>query len=196
MDDIGTLILALIALVAMSAFFSASETAYTSLNRARLKSMAHGGDRRAERALALSEDYDRLLSGILVGNNIVNILSASLATVLFVRLVGGAGVSLSPASCFSLGLNLKYAHQQLLQDYTLSAINADIFAQFHWKAFNLAAGIVGLGPKIWAATDKVKYSLPASVKLAADYVFSFDFLSLQLAMDADYYFSKNNWRQQ
>ncbi len=97
MDDIGTLILALVALVAMSAFFSASETAYTSLNRARLKSMAHGGDRRAERALALSEDYDRLLSGILVGNNIVNILSASLATVLFVRLVGGAGVSLSTA---------------------------------------------------------------------------------------------------
>ena len=103
----------------------------------------------------------------------------------------GGGVSLSPASCFSLGLNLKYAHQQLLQDYKLSAFNADIFAQFHWKAFNLAAGIVGIGPKIWAATDKVKYSLPASVKLAADYVFSFDFLSLQLAMDADYYFSKN-----
>ena len=97
MDDNGTLILALIALVAFSAFFSASETAYTSLNRARLKSMANAGDRRAERALALSEDYDRLLSGILVGNNIVNILSASLATVLFVRLVGGAGVSLSTA---------------------------------------------------------------------------------------------------
>ena len=97
MDDNGTLILALIALVALSAFFSASETAYTSLNRARLKAMANNGSRRAERALALSEDYDRLLSGILVGNNIVNILSASLATVLFVRLVGGAGVSLSTA---------------------------------------------------------------------------------------------------
>ena len=97
MDDNGTLILALIALVAMSAFFSASETAYTSLNRARLKAMANGGDRRAAKALALSEDYDRLLSGILVGNNIVNILSASLATVLFVRLVGGAGVTVSTA---------------------------------------------------------------------------------------------------
>ena len=97
MDDNGILILSLIALVALSAFFSASETAYTSLNRARLKSMANGGDRRAEKALKLSEDYDRLLSGILVGNNIVNILSASLATVLFVRLVGGAGVSLSTA---------------------------------------------------------------------------------------------------
>lgn len=97
MDENSTLILALIALVAMSAFFSASETAYTSLNKARLKSMANGGDRRAARALKLSEDYDRLLSGILVGNNIVNILSASLATVLFVRLLGGAGVSVSTA---------------------------------------------------------------------------------------------------
>ena len=98
MDSNGTMILALIALVALSAFFSASETAYTSLNRARLKSMANGGSRRAERALRLSEDYDRLLSGILIGNNIVNILSASLATVLFVRLLGGAGVSVSTAA--------------------------------------------------------------------------------------------------
>ena len=97
MDGNGTLILALIALVAMSAFFSASETAYTGLNRARLKNMAQSGSRRAERALALSENYDRLLSGILVGNNIVNILSASLATVLFVNLLGGGGVSVSTA---------------------------------------------------------------------------------------------------
>ena len=97
MDENGTLILALIALVAMSAFFSASETAYTSLNRARLKAMVNGGNRRAAKVLAMAEDYDRLLSGILVGNNIVNILSASLATVLFVRLLGGAGVSVSTA---------------------------------------------------------------------------------------------------
>ncbi len=97
MDGNGTLILSLIALVALSAFFSASETAYTSLNKARLKNMAANGDRRAEKALKLAEDYDRLLSGILVGNNIVNILSASLATVLFVRVIGGAGVSVSTA---------------------------------------------------------------------------------------------------
>ena len=97
MDENGTLILALIALVAMSAFFSAPEAAYTSLNRARLKAMVNGGNRRAAKVLALAEDYDRLLSGILVGNNIVNILSASLATVLFVRLLGGAGVSVSTA---------------------------------------------------------------------------------------------------
>lgn len=95
MDDNAALTLSLIVLVIMSAFFSASETAYTSLNRARLKGMANEGNRRAARVLALAEDYDRLLSGILVGNNIVNILSASLATVLFVRVFGGAGVTIS-----------------------------------------------------------------------------------------------------
>ena len=97
MDGNGIYILALIVLVAMSAFFSASETAYTGLNRARLKNIAQSGSHRAEKALALAENYDRLLSGILVGNNIVNILSASLATVLFVRVLGRGGVSASTA---------------------------------------------------------------------------------------------------
>ena len=97
MDSNGTLVLALIALVVLSGFFSASETAYTSLNRVRVKSLANAGNRRAERVLRLADRYDKLLSGILIGNNIVNILSASLATVLFVRLIGGAGVSVSTA---------------------------------------------------------------------------------------------------
>ena len=97
MDSNGTLILSLIVLVAFSAFFSASETAFTSLNRVRVKNLAANGNRRAEKALALAENYDKLLSGILVGNNIVNILSASLATVLFVNLLGGQGVSVSTA---------------------------------------------------------------------------------------------------
>lgn len=95
MDSNATLIASLFVLIAASAFFSASETAYTSLNRVRVKNMAASGDKRAEKVLALSEKYDKLLSGILVGNNIVNILSASLATVLFVNLMGSSGVSLS-----------------------------------------------------------------------------------------------------
>ena len=95
MDSNATLILVLIILVILSAFFSASETAYTSLNRVRVKNMAGSGNKRAEKVLFLSENYDKLLSGILVGNNIVNILSASLATVLFTNLIGTAGVSVS-----------------------------------------------------------------------------------------------------
>ena len=97
MDSNGTIVFFLIVLVAMSAFFSASETAYTSINRVRVKNLASAGNRRAEDVLRLAENYDKLLSGILVGNNIVNILSASLATVLFVSLMGSRGVSVSTA---------------------------------------------------------------------------------------------------
>lgn len=82
--------------IMMSAYFSATETAFSSLNRIRLKNMAEKGNRRADLVLKMSENYDVLLSTILIGNNIVNIASASLATVLFVRLLGDeAGASIS-----------------------------------------------------------------------------------------------------
>ena len=82
-------------LVALSAFFSSTETAFSSLNRTRLKNMADHGDRRAEATLALAERYDELLSTILVGNNVVNIALSSIATLFFINLIphGGAGVS-------------------------------------------------------------------------------------------------------
>ena len=90
MDDGSTfMIAALIVLIGLSAFFSAAETAYNSLNEIRLKSKADDGDEKAARTLALVERYDSLLSTILIGNNIVNIGASSLATVLFTRLVGG-----------------------------------------------------------------------------------------------------------
>ena len=91
----GILIGTLLVLVALSAYFSATETAFSSLNRIRIKNMASDGDKRAQLVLNLSQDYDKLLSTILIGNNIVNITSASLATVLFVGWLGDAGVSLS-----------------------------------------------------------------------------------------------------
>lgn len=80
----------------MSAYFSATETAFSSLNRIRIKNMAEKGNKRAGLVLKLSENYDGLLSTILIGNNIVNIASASLATVIFVKLLGDeAGASIS-----------------------------------------------------------------------------------------------------
>ncbi len=82
--DIWLKIVLLVVLVSFSAFFSASETAYTSLNKIRLKMMAEDGNRRAERAYALTENFDKMLSTVLIGNNIVNIASTSIATVLFV----------------------------------------------------------------------------------------------------------------
>ena len=83
-------IVAIVFLVAFSAYFSATETAFTSLNRIRLKSRADAGDRRAARTLSLAEDYDRLLSSILIGNNVVNNAATSLATLLFIDLIGNA----------------------------------------------------------------------------------------------------------
>ena len=91
-----TMIAVLVVLVILSAYFSATETAFTSLNRIRLKSKADAGDRRAALTLKLVDNYDNLLSTILVGNNIVNLSASSLATVLFtegLRLRNGAVIS-------------------------------------------------------------------------------------------------------
>ena len=79
---------ALLALIVLSAFFSASETAYTSASKIRLKNLVNDGNKRAEKALRLSEDYERLLTTILVGNNLVNILASSICTWLFAAFFG------------------------------------------------------------------------------------------------------------
>ena len=83
-----TLWAALVILVGFSAFFSASETAFSSLNQIRLKSRAEDGDSSAARVLAMAEQYDKLLSTILIGNNIVNIAAASIGTILFTQMLG------------------------------------------------------------------------------------------------------------
>lgn len=82
--------------IVMSAYFSATETAFSSLSRVRIKNMAEKGDKKAQLVLDLSENYDKLLSTILIGNNVVNILSASLATTIFIKMLGndvGSGVA-------------------------------------------------------------------------------------------------------
>ncbi|MBR3991580.1 MAG: HlyC/CorC family transporter [Clostridia bacterium] len=86
-DIITIIVMAL--LVLMSSYFSATETAFSSLNKTRLKTLSEKGNKRAASTLALSEKYDRLLSTVLIGNNIVNILLASMATVFFIRIMRG-----------------------------------------------------------------------------------------------------------
>ena len=88
-------IFALMFLLLMSAYFSATETAFSSLNRIRLKSLANNGNKRAKSALLLLENYDVLLSTILIGNNIVNIASASIATIVFTKHYGNKGITIS-----------------------------------------------------------------------------------------------------
>ena len=81
------LLLAIIVLVVFSAFFSASETSFTSVNKVRLMNMEDQGNKRASAVLKMAENYDKLLSTILVGNNIVNILATSLSSLLFASLI-------------------------------------------------------------------------------------------------------------
>lgn len=96
MDDPSILwVIAILVLVACSAFFSGTETGFSSASKARLKSYANAGDKRAKRALKIVDRYDTALSAVLIGNNIVNIGAASVGTLFFTGLLGpsGAGVS-------------------------------------------------------------------------------------------------------
>ena len=88
MDDPYLYIL-LVILICLSAFFSATETAFSSVSKMRLKHYASTGDKRAEKALSIIDRFDDALSAILIGNNIVNIASASIGTVIFTDLIGG-----------------------------------------------------------------------------------------------------------
>lgn len=88
-------IIAMVACIIGSAYFSATETAFSSFNKTRLKTLAEKGSKRASLVLKLSENYDKLLSTLLIGNNIVNILVASLGTVMFVKMYGDVGATIS-----------------------------------------------------------------------------------------------------
>jgi len=89
------MIVALVILVTLSAYFSATETAFTSLNRIRLKTRAEDGNERAAKTLAMAEQYDKILSTILIGNNIVNISATTVATVLFTKFFHEYGPTIS-----------------------------------------------------------------------------------------------------
>ncbi|WP_095589733.1 HlyC/CorC family transporter [Actibacterium ureilyticum] len=82
-------------LLLLSAFFSGSETALTAASRGKLRSQADKGSKGAETALKITEDNERLIGSVLLGNNLVNILATSLATALFTRLFGESGVALA-----------------------------------------------------------------------------------------------------
>lgn len=96
MGDIGWQVYAgLVVLLVGSAFFSASETAFATVNTIRLKNHADAGNRKAKMALRIAEMYEKTLSSILIGNNLVNIAISSIATVLFTTWLGAAGTWVS-----------------------------------------------------------------------------------------------------
>ncbi len=88
-------IIFLIILLLLSAFFSSAETALTTVNRIRMRALAEEGDRRAQRVLRITDDSGRMLSAILIGNNIVNLSASSIATSLALRLLGSVGAGIA-----------------------------------------------------------------------------------------------------
>lgn len=90
-----TAAIAILFLMVLSAFFAATETAFTSINRIKIKNMANDGNHKARRVAKLSEQYDNLLSTILIANNVVNIAATSIATVLFISLYGEYGPTIA-----------------------------------------------------------------------------------------------------
>ena len=90
-------IISILICIILSAYFSATETAFSSLNKTRLKVLAEKGNKRAQQTLDLAENYDKLISTILIGNNIVNIAASAIATVLFISLWGDIGATVATA---------------------------------------------------------------------------------------------------
>ena len=114
---------ALFILVILSATFSATETAYTGANKIKLKKAAEDGNKKARKALRLLENYDRLLTTILVGNNLVNILASSLCTFIFTQKFGSIGVAY--ATAFMLVVILAVGE---ITPKSLAKANAERFA--------------------------------------------------------------------
>lgn len=90
----------LLILLCLSAYFSASETAFSAFNRARMKNLAQNGNKKAVLVLKMSEDFDKILSTLLIGNNIVNISASTISTLLFAKLIVDANIAATVSTVF------------------------------------------------------------------------------------------------
>ncbi|MBQ9078495.1 MAG: HlyC/CorC family transporter [Ruminococcus sp.] len=93
-SDLGKIILVVVMMI-FSALFSSTETAYSSVNKLRLKNYASQGNKKAARALKLANKFDDVLTAVLIGNNIVNIATSSVSTVIFINIIGSKGAAIS-----------------------------------------------------------------------------------------------------
>ena len=123
--DLGSIlqIVILIILLLLSAFFSSAETALTTSNRIRMRSLAEDGDKRAKRVLQITDDSGKMLSAILIGNNIVNLSASSLATSLAIRIWGSVGAGIATGILTILILIFGE-----ISPKTIATINADKIA--------------------------------------------------------------------
>ena len=116
-------LLVVVILLFLSAFFSSAETALTTFNRIRIKSLADEGDKRAKRVLEVTSDSGKMLSAILIGNNVVNLSASSLATALAIQLLGNAGAGIATGALTVLVLIFGE-----ISPKTLATIHADKIA--------------------------------------------------------------------
>ncbi|MGN0481957.1 MAG: HlyC/CorC family transporter [Lachnospiraceae bacterium] len=121
-DDIGQL-LVLILLLFLSAFFSSAETAFTTVNKIRMRTLAEDGNKRAKRVLKITDNSGKMLGAILIGNNIVNLSASSLATTLAIRLFGSVGAGIATGV-----LTLLILIFGEISPKTLASLNADSLA--------------------------------------------------------------------
>ena len=138
--QIVSYIIGMLVCILFSAFFSATETAFSSFNRTRLKTLAEDGNKRAKLVLSLAAKYDRLISTILIGNNIVNIAVASLGTVLFVSFYGDIGATVSTVVVTAVVLIFgEISPKSIAKDFPekFSMFAAPIIQLFIWVLYPL-----------------------------------------------------------
>ena len=165
-SDMITQFLVMAVLVLMSAYFSATETAFSSLNKTKIKALAEKGDKRALLVNKLSDNYDRLLSTILIGNNIVNIATTAIATVIFIKIYKDIGATVS--TVFTTVIILVFG------EITPKSVAKDCpekFAMFSAPALNLLIYI--LMPlnfifSLWKKLISKVFGLEADTKMSHD----------------------------
>ncbi|TNF09277.1 MAG: HlyC/CorC family transporter [Bacillota bacterium] len=158
-NDVLIQILILGFLILMSSFFSATETAFSSLNIIKIKHLANEGHQTAKRVLKLSENFEKLITTILIGNNIVNIASASIATVLFVKYWPDTGVTISTVVMTTLVLIFgeitpKSLAKKIPEKFALTVTPIIIF--FSWILYPLSL-IFGFIQKMMNKLFKFKH---------------------------------------
>lgn len=134
-------------LILLSSFFSATETAFSSLNPIKLKHRIQNKEHRANKTLALTYDFEKVLTTILIGNNIVNIAAASLATVLFVQYWGNAGVTISTAVMTTLVLIFgeitpKSIAKKMPEQFAIAVTPILVFFIYVLMPLNLIFGLI------------------------------------------------------
>ncbi len=161
-EQLALQILLILVFILMSAFFSASETAFTTLNKIRIKSLANTGDERAVATLRLADNYDNLLSSILIGNNIVNIAGASIATTIFTNLCGSAGITISTVVMTVVVLifgeiSPKFLAKEHPESFAMSATPALLFFVMLFTPLNfLSAGLKKLLSHLFQSKSEKK----------------------------------------